>query len=104
MKADVTRHKTVSEAEWIKARKKLLVKEKKMLRLQDELNAERRNLPWVKVTKDYMFDTADGNKSLADLFKGRSQLIIYHFMFAPEDKAGCPHCSLRADGFNGVNE
>jgi predicted dithiol-disulfide oxidoreductase (DUF899 family) len=96
-------HQVVSEAEWIKARKKLLLKEKKFTRLQAELNEARRSLPWVKVTKEYLFDGANGKTSLAELFDGRSQLVIYHFMFTPDDKAGCRHCSLRADGFDGVN-
>src|SRR5579872_1984385 len=104
MKAAVGKHKVVAEVEWLKARKKLLVKEKKFQQLQEELGLERRSLPWVKVTKDYVFDGPNGRETLADLFEGRSQLIIYHFMFGPEDKLGCAHCSLRADGFNGINE
>jgi len=96
-------HAVVSRDEWLEARKKLLAKEKEFTRLQDELNQERRSLPWVKVTKDYVFDGPNGRETLGDLFEGRSQLIIYHFMFSPNDKAGCPHCSLRADGFNGIN-
>src|SRR5579863_7694793 len=103
MKTLLSNHKVVSEAEWIKARKKLLVKEKKFTRMEAALSEERRSLPWVKVTKQYTFDGADGKKTLADLFEGRSQLVIYHFMFTPEDKAGCRHCSLRADGFDGIN-
>jgi predicted dithiol-disulfide oxidoreductase (DUF899 family) len=103
MKAAASEHKVVSEAEWLKARKKLLVKEKKFLRLQEELGLERRSLPWVKVTKDYVFEGPNGKETLADLFEGRSQLVIYHFMFGPDDKVGCPHCSLRADCFDGVN-
>src|ERR1700736_6705977 len=103
MKAAVNNHVVVSEAEWLKARKKLLIKEKKFTRMQDELGLERRSLPWVKVTKDYVFDGPNGKETLVELFEGRSQLIIYHFMFGPNDKAGCPHCPLRADGFNGIN-
>ena len=103
MKAARNSHPIVSEAAWLKARKKLLVKEKKFTHMQEALNAERRRLPWVKVTKEYSFDGANGKETLADLFDGRSQLIVYHFMFEPNDKAGCPHCSLRADGFNGIN-
>ncbi len=103
MKTAVNKHKVVSEAEWLKARKKLLVKEKKFTRMQEELNLERRTLPWVKVTKDYVFDGPNGKQTLADLFEGRSQLFIYQFMFGPGDEVGCPHCSLRADCFNGVN-
>ena len=104
MKEALNKHKVVSEAEWLKARKRLLVKEKKFMRLQEELGLERRSLQRVKVTKDYVFDGPNGKETLADLFEGRSQLVIYHFMFGPDDKAGCPHCSLRADGFNGINE
>ena len=103
MKAAAVDHEVVSEAEWLKARKKLLVKEKKFTRMQDELSLERRSLPWVKVTKNYAFDGPKGKETLADLFEERSQLVIYHFMFAPDNEAGCPHCSLRADGFNGIN-
>jgi len=103
MKAVLENHEVVSEAEWLEARKKLLLKEKKFTTMQAELNLERRSLPWVKVTKEYVFDGADGKETLADLFEGRSQLIIYHFMFTPDDQAGCKHCSLRADGFDGIN-
>jgi predicted dithiol-disulfide oxidoreductase (DUF899 family) len=103
MKTVLKNHEVVSEAEWLEARKKLLLKEKKFTAMQAELNLERRSLPWVKVTKKYLFDGADGKETLADLFEGRSQLIIYHFMFTPDDKAGCRHCSLRADGFDGIN-
>ncbi len=97
------KHKVVSEDDWLKARKKLLAKEKKFLRTQDAMNAERRSLPWVKVTKPYVFEGPDGDVTLGDLFGGRGQLIVYHFMFTSKNEAGCPHCSLRADGFNGVN-
>jgi len=93
----------VSQDEWLDARKKLLEKEKQFTKLQDELNVERRSLPWVKVAKEYVFDGPNGKESLADLFEARSQLIVYHFMFAPESQMGCPHCSLRADGFDGIN-
>src|SRR3984893_10082985 len=103
MKAAASNHEVVSEAEWLKARKKLLIKEKKFTRMQEEINLGRRSLPWVKVTKKYVFDGPNGKATLADLFEGRSQLVIYHFMFGPDDKLGCPHCSLRADGFNGIN-
>lgn len=103
MKTAVKNNKVVSEAEWLKVREKLLVKEKKLLRMQEELNMERRSLPWVKVAKDYVFDGPNGKETLADLFEGRSQLIIYHFMFGPNAEVGCPHCSLRADCFNGIN-
>src|SRR5579872_3725942 len=103
MKDMLKNHQVVSEAEWIKARQELLLKEKRFTRLQAELNEARRSLPWVKVTKEYLFDGAGGKSSLADLFAGRSQLVIYHFMFTPDDQAGCRHCSLRADGFNGIH-
>lgn len=93
----------VSEAEWLEERKRLLLKEKELTRLEDEVGAARRGMPWVRVGKDYVFEGPRGRESLGDLFEGRSQLIIYHFMFGPDDKAGCPHCSLRADGFNGIN-
>lgn len=95
--------KTVSQAEWLKARRKLLAKEKRFLELQDALRAEQRSLPRVKVTKPYAFQGANGEVDLAGLFNGRSQLIVYHFMFTSSQNAGCPHCSLRADAFNGVN-
>jgi len=97
------KHKVVSKDDWLKARKKLLAKEKKFLRMQDSMSAERRSLPWVKVTKLYVFEGPDGEVTLGDLFDGRSQLIVYHFMFTSKSEAGCPHCSLRADGFNGIN-
>jgi len=93
----------VSREEWLEARTRLLEKEKQFTRLQDELNAERRGLPWVKIDKEYLFDGPNGKETLGDLFEGRSQLMVYHFMFAPEANAGCPHCSLRADCFDGIN-
>ena len=95
-------HKIVSHDEWIAARQQLIEKEKAFTRLCDEMSQLQRDLPWERVTKDYAFDGADGRQTLAQLFAGRSQLIVYHFMFHPEDKAGCPHCSLRADGFAGI--
>jgi len=95
-------HAVVSPAEWLGARKKLLAREKEYTRLRDALAAERRKLPWVKVEKNYVFDTPGGKKTLADLFAGRGQLIIYHFMFGPEWNEGCPSCSMIADGFDGV--
>jgi predicted dithiol-disulfide oxidoreductase (DUF899 family) len=94
-------HAVVSEDEWIAARKLFLVKEKEFTRLRDELNAERRRLPWVRLTKEYIFDGAKGRETLADLFDGRRQLIIQHFMFDPSWNAGCPSCSFWADGYNG---
>lgn len=95
-------HKVVSKQEWVAARKVFLAKEKQFTRLRDELSLERRNLPWVKVEKEYIFEGPNGKETLADLFEGRSQLIIYHFMFGPGWEAGCPHCSHWADNFNGV--
>ncbi len=98
-----TAHKVVARAEWLEARKQLLVKEKEFTRLGDELSRQRRELPWVRVEKEYLFDTPEGKKSLSDLFAGMSQLIVYHFMFAPEWEAGCKHCSFWADNFNGID-
>jgi len=92
-----TPHKVVSRPEWTRARKELLAKEKKNTRERDALAAERRALPWVKVEQNYVFDSADGKKSLAELFDGRSQLIVYHFMFGPDWKEGCPSCSFLMD-------
>ncbi|HEY7322919.1 MAG TPA: thioredoxin family protein [Candidatus Binatia bacterium] len=94
--------KVVSQNEWLAARKQHLKKEKEFTRLRDELSAERRELPWVKVEKNYVFDTSKGKETLADLFDGRSQLIVYHFMFGPEWAEGCPSCSFWADNFNGI--
>jgi predicted dithiol-disulfide oxidoreductase (DUF899 family) len=95
-------HRIVSHDEWLSARRTLLAKEKEFTRQGDELSRQVRELPWEAVTKEYVFDGRDGEERLTDLFAGRSQLVVYHFMFHPDDKAGCPHCSLRADGFNGV--
>ena len=97
----MTQHQIVSSDQWTTARKELLRKEKEFTRLRDELSRERRKLPWVKVEKNYTFDTPTGKQTLADLFDGRSQLIIYHFMFGPEWAEGCPSCSLLADHFDG---
>jgi predicted dithiol-disulfide oxidoreductase (DUF899 family) len=95
-------HAVVAHDEWIGQRKAFLKKEKAFTKLRDELNRERRELPWEKVDKQYVFEGADGSQTLADLFAGRSQLIVYHFMFGPDWQAGCPHCSHWADNFNGV--
>src|SRR6266849_3139400 len=89
--------KVVSQADWLAARKKLLSKEKELTHLRDALSATRRELPWVKVEKDYVFDTPGGEKTLAGLFDGRSQLVVYHFMFGPDWKEGCPSCSFNMD-------
>jgi predicted dithiol-disulfide oxidoreductase (DUF899 family) len=93
----------VSREEWLAARKQLLSKEKEVTRLIDELNAERRKLPWVKIDKEYVFETSAGKKTLSDLFEGRNQLIVYHFMFAPGWKEGCVGCSFFADHVDGPN-
>jgi len=95
------RPKVVSREEWLAARKALLEKEKQLTRQNDALAAERRNLPHVKVEKEYVFDTPKGKKTLADLFEGRSQLILYHFMFGPEWNEGCPSCSILGDHIDG---
>jgi predicted dithiol-disulfide oxidoreductase (DUF899 family) len=94
-------HKVVSQKQWIAARKELLKKEKESTRLLDQLSAERRELPWVKIEKDYLFDAPGGKVTLADLFAGRSQLVIQHFMFSPEWQEGCPSCSFMADHTDG---
>lgn len=100
--AGIKEHKVVSEKGWMAARKALLVKEKKFTRLYDQLKQQRRNLPWVKVGKEYVFDGPDGPRTLAELFGGRSQLIIYHFMFGPGWGEGCPHCSFWADHYDSL--
>src|SRR5918996_1492727 len=95
------KHKVASREEWIAARKKLLEAEKKLTRSSDKVARRRQKLPWVRIDKEYRFDTDEGSASLADLFRGRSQLLVYHFMFGPDYTAGCPACSAIADGFNG---
>ena len=95
------RNPVVSRDEWLKARVALLEEEKALTRRSDALAERRRELPWVRIDKAYRFDTDDGAASLADLFKGRSQLLVYHFMFGPDFAAGCPSCSAVADGFDG---
>src|SRR4030081_3693901 len=94
-------HNIVSKEEWIAARLGLLKEEKELTRRSDELARRRQELPWVRIDKAYRFETDDGSASLADLFRGRSQLLIYHFMFGPDYTAGCMTCSTIADGFNG---
>src|SRR5579871_2410882 len=91
----------VSRDAWLSARLGLLEKEKELTRLSDEVARRRQELPWVRVDRPYQFDTDEGTASLEDLFGGRSQLLVYHFMFGPDYKAGCPSCSMIADGFNG---
>jgi len=95
-------HKVVTHEEWADARKALLAKEKKFTRLRDELSHERRELPWEAVDKDYVFDGPAGRQSLSELFEGRRQLIVYHFMYGPGWEAGCKSCSFWADNFNGI--
>jgi predicted dithiol-disulfide oxidoreductase (DUF899 family) len=98
----ITDHKVVSREKWVAARKDLLTKEKESTRLRDQLSAERRKLPWVKVEKPYVFDAPGGKETLGDLFAGRSQLVIYHFMFGPEWQEGCPSCSFVSDHIDGT--
>jgi predicted dithiol-disulfide oxidoreductase (DUF899 family) len=96
-------HQVVSREEWLAARKQLLSHEKEFTRLRDQLSAERRELPWVRVDKEYVFDGPDGKETLADLFDGRSQLLVYHFMFGPGWEQGCPSCSFVSDHIDGAN-
>ena len=97
----MTKHMTGTREEWLAARLELLGAEKELTRRSDELARRRQELPWVRVEKEYRFETEEGRASLADLFRGRSQLLVYHFMFGPDYTAGCPSCSAIADGFNG---
>lgn len=96
----MTEHEVVQHQEWVEARTALLAKEKEFTRLRDELSAQRRALPWERVEKEYIFDGPNGEETLRDLFDGRSQLVVYHFMFAPDDDAGCKSCSFWADSFD----
>ncbi|HVJ42054.1 MAG TPA: thioredoxin family protein [Dongiaceae bacterium] len=98
----MTDHRIVSRQEWLASRRQLLAKEKAFIRERDALSEARRDLPWVKITKDYLFDTPAGRQSLSDLFAAHSQLVIYHFMFAPDWEDGCKSCSFWADNFNGL--
>jgi predicted dithiol-disulfide oxidoreductase (DUF899 family) len=97
----MTKHKTGTRKEWLDARLELLEAEKEHTRRGDELAQRRQDLPWVRIDKEYRFDTDEGSGTLKDLFRGRSQLLVYHFMFGPDYTAGCPACSAIADGFNG---
>jgi predicted dithiol-disulfide oxidoreductase (DUF899 family) len=97
----MTTHMTGTRKEWLTARLALLEAEKELTRRSDDLARRRQELPWVRIDEEYRFDTDDGSASLADLFRGRSQLLVYHFMFGPDYTAGCPSCSAIADGFNG---
>lgn len=99
----MTEHQTATRQEWLAARVELLEAEKALTRQSDEVARRRRELPWVRVDKEYRFDTDDGPATLADLFDGRSQLLVYHFMFGPDFTAGCPSCSAIADGFDGTH-
>jgi predicted dithiol-disulfide oxidoreductase (DUF899 family) len=96
-------HRVVSQDEWLTARKALLSKEKEFTRQRDQLSAERRELPWVRVEKEYVFDAPGGKETLAELFDGRSQLMVYHFMFGPGWEQGCPSCSFVSDHIDGAN-
>jgi predicted dithiol-disulfide oxidoreductase (DUF899 family) len=98
----IQNHKVVSSAEWLTARKKLLKKEKEFTRLRDRLSQQRRDLPWERIEKVYIFDGSGGKETLAELFEGRNQLVVYHFMFDPTWDEGCPACSFWADNFNGL--
>src|SRR5256885_7305989 len=98
----MTQHATGTREQWLAARLELLKAEKELTRRSDELARRRHELPWVRLDKQYRFETDDGSASLAELFRGRSQLLIYHFMFGPDYTAGCPSCSAIADGFNGI--
>ena len=95
-------HEIGTREQWLKARLELLEAEKELTRRSDELARRRQELPWVRIDKEYRFETDEGSASLADIFRGRSQLLVYHFMFGPDFAAGCPSCSAIADGFNGV--
>src|SRR5881398_843230 len=97
----MTDHKTGTRDQWLAARLDLLKAEKELTRRSDEITRQRQELPWVRIDKQYRFDTDEGSASLADLFRGHSQLLVYHFMFGPDYTAGCPSCSAIADGFNG---
>ena len=98
----MTTHEVVSKSEWVEARKRFLAKEKEFTHMRDQLSAERRALPWLRIDKDYTFDGPNGRETLAQLFADRSQLVVYHFMFAPEWEVGCKSCSFWADNFNGI--
>src|SRR6267143_3718798 len=97
----MTKHKTGTRQQWLAARLELLKAEKELTRRSDELARRRQELPWVRIDKEYRFETDEGSASLADLFRARSQLLVYHFMFGPDYTAGCPSCSMIADGFDG---
>jgi len=98
----VTEHRIVSHDEWLQARKALLAEEKQFTRARDELTRRRRELPWERVETEYVFEGENGPETLAELFSGRSQLVVYHFMFGPDDDVGCKHCSFWADNFDPI--
>src|SRR5262245_61249251 len=98
----MTTHMTATRKEWLAARLELLEAEKELTRRSDALAQRRQELPWVRIDKQYRFETDAGDAALPDLFQGRSQLLVYHFMFGPDYTAGCPSCSAIADGFNGT--
>jgi predicted dithiol-disulfide oxidoreductase (DUF899 family) len=100
--SSIKEHPVVSPDEWLSARTALLAKEKEFTRLRDELSRQRRDLPWEKVGKSYVFEGPGGKQTLAELFEEKSQLVVYHFMFSPAWDEGCPHCSFWADNFNGI--
>ncbi len=100
--ADLKDHKIVTKEEWLESRKDLLKKEKEFTIFRDQLSQQRRDLPWVEVNKEYVFEGLGGKQTLSELFDGRSQLLVYHFMFGPDWEAGCPSCSFWADNFNGI--
>src|SRR5688572_24015130 len=100
----MTTHLTGTRQDWLAARIELLKAEKELTHRSDAVARQRQELPWVRIDKDYSFETDSGKASLKDLFRGRSQLLVYHFMFGPDYKAGCPSCSAIADGFNGITE
>ncbi|MES2350843.1 MAG: DUF899 family protein, partial [Pseudomonadota bacterium] len=95
-------HTVVSNEQWVQERKALLVREKELMRLHDQIARQRRALPWVRIDKNYVFDTPQGRRSLADLFEGRRQLVVQHFMFTPGAEQGCSHCSYMADHTDGA--
>ena len=102
MNQQIENHKIVSENEWIEYRRALLKDEKEFTMLRDRLSQQRRDLPWIVVNKEYIFEGPNGKQTLSELFEGRSQLVVYHFMFDPSWDAACPHCSFWADNFNGI--
>lgn len=103
MKQNLQEHPVVSQETWLEARKEHLIKEKEFTKLRDQLSRDRRQLPWVKISKDYIFDGPKGKETLAELFAGRSQLIVYHFMYDPSWDEGCKSCSFWADNYNGID-